>query len=233
MTSGTTRIAMLLYPGLTQLDLTGPFEVLARLPGSTVDLVWKNLQPVRADSGMSIVPTATLDAATEPDVLFVPGGPGQREMLDDAEVLAYCRHAGQKARYVTSVCTGSLLLGAAGLLEGYEATTHWAYTELLPLFGARPRRARIVVDRNRVTAGGVTAGIDFGLRLVAELVGEALARTIQLALEYDPDPPFRSGHPDVADPALVSALVERRFGERVAVQRQVILARSRARNGGG
>lgn len=219
-----TRIAMLLYPGLTQLDLTGPYEVLSRLPGGAIDLVWKTLAPVRADSGLQIVPTHTFADVDRADILFVPGGPGQRALLDDAETLAFCARIAATARYSTSVCTGALVLGAAGLLRGYAATTHWAYTELLPLFGARIEPARVVVDRDRVTAGGVTAGIDFGLRLVAELAGEPLARAIQLGLEYDPEPPFRSGHPSVADPALVAQLVAERFGPRVAEQRAAILA---------
>lgn len=217
---------MLLYPGLTQLDLTGPFEVLHRMPGATVDLVWKTREPVRADSGMQILPTAVLADMPRADILFVPGGPGQRALLDDDETLAFCARVGASARYCTSVCTGSLVLGAAGLLRGYAATTHWAYTELLPLFGARIEHARVVVDRDRITAGGVTAGIDFGLRLVAELAGEPVARAIQLGIEYDPAPPFDSGNPTAAGPALVAALVADRFGARVAEQRAAILARA-------
>jgi cyclohexyl-isocyanide hydratase len=196
-------IGMLLFPRLTQLDLTGPFEVLHRIPGARVHLLWKDTAPVRAGSGLAIVPTTTLRACPPLDVIVVPGGRGQSELTNDDEVLSFLSAQGRSARYVTSVCTGSLLLGAAGLLDGYEATTHWAYLDLLPAFGARPVRRRVVVDRNRITAGGVTAGIDFGLRLVADLAGEPLARSIQLGLEYDPEPPFPGGHPDAADPALV------------------------------
>lgn len=199
-----TQIGMLLYPGLTQLDLTGPFELLHRVPDSQVHLVWKDTAPVRADSGLGLLPTTTLAACPQLDVLFVPGGAGQLPLMADAEVLGFLREQGRAARYVTSVCTGSLLLGAAGLLAGYEATTHWAFVELLPMFGARPAPGRVVVDRNRITAGGVTAGIDFGLRVLAELAGEPYAQATQLGLEYDPAPPFRAGHPSVADPAIVA-----------------------------
>jgi cyclohexyl-isocyanide hydratase len=202
----TLHIGMLLFPGLTQLDLTGPFELLHRLPDSRVHLVWKDTRPVRADSGLTIVPTTPMGDCPPLDVVFVPGGLGQGAHMGDAEVLGFLRRHGASARYVTSVCTGALLLGAAGLLEGYQATTHWAFTHLLPAFGARHAKGRVVVDRNRITGGGVTAGLDFGLRLVAEIAGEPLARSLQLGLEYDPDPPFRSGHPDVADPALIDEL---------------------------
>lgn len=205
----TFEIGMLLFPRLTQLDLTGPFEVLHRVPGVRIHLVWKDLQPVKAESGMAILPTTTMAGCPPLDMVFVPGGAGQVELMADQEVLGFLRRHGAKARYVTSVCTGALLLGAAGLLEGYEATTHWAFTELLPMLGARHAKGRVVVDRNRITGGGVTAGIDFGLRMVAELAGEATAKAIQLGLEYDPAPPFASGHPDVADPALVAQIRSR------------------------
>lgn len=199
-----TTIGMLLYPGLTQLDLTGPYEVLHRLPGAEVHLVWKNTDVVRADAGLGLLPTTAFADCPAFDVLFVPGGGGQLELMKDEIVLGFLRKQAETAKIVCSVCTGSLLLGAAGLLNGYAATSHWAYVELLPSFGAIPTPGRVVVDRGRITAGGVTAGIDFGLRLVAELAGEETAKAIQLGLEYDPAPPFRSGHPDVADPALVA-----------------------------
>lgn len=200
----TLHIGMLLYPGLTQLDLTAPFELMHRIPDAKVHLLWKTLDPVRADSGITFVPSMTLRDCPPLDVVFVPGGDGQIHLMKDPEVLGFLREHGARARYVTSVCTGSLLLGAAGLLKGYNATSHWAFTELLPLFGATYTPGRVVIDRNRVTGGGVTAGLDFGLTLVNELCGDRVARAIQLGLEYDPAPPFRSGHPDVADPALVS-----------------------------
>jgi len=205
----TLQIGMLLYPGLTQLDLTGPFEVLHRIPGARVHLVWKETQPVRADSGLGLVPTTAFADCPPLDILFVPGGNGQGAVMTDPVVLDFLRHHGRTARYVTSVCTGALVLGAAGLLDGYDAATHWAFVQLLPAFGARHVPGRVVVDRNRITGGGVTAGIDFALRLVAELAGEDVAKAIQLGLEYDPAPPFRSGHPDVADPALVAKMRKR------------------------
>jgi cyclohexyl-isocyanide hydratase len=200
------NIGMLLYPRLTQLDLTGPFELLHRVPGARVHLVWKDLQPVRAESGLTMLPTTPIDDCPPLDVLMVPGGYGQRVLMTDETVLAFLRRQGATAKWVTSVCTGALLLGAAGLLQGYQATTHWAYVDLLSSFGAHYLKGRVVVDRNRITGGGVTAGIDFGLRLVAELCGEETAKAIQLGLEYDPEPPFASGHPDVADPQLVEAV---------------------------
>jgi cyclohexyl-isocyanide hydratase len=174
-----------------------------------VHLVWKDLDPVRTTSGMRILPTTTLRDSPPLDVLVVPGGYGTADLLDDGTVLDWLAMQAKTARYVTSVCTGALLLGAAGLLQGYDAATHWAYMGLLPCFGARPVRKRVVVDRNRITAGGVTAGIDFGLRIVAELAGEEAAEMIQLGLEYDPEPPFRCGHPDVAPAAIVERVTER------------------------
>jgi cyclohexyl-isocyanide hydratase len=199
----TLQIGMLLFPQITQLDLTGPFELLHRVPDSTTHLVWKDTQPIQAASGLRLLPTTTVKECPPLDVLLVPGGVGTADLVMDAAVVDWVAAQGRGARYVTSVCTGALVLGAAGLLDGYDATTHWAYVDLLPLFGARPVRQRVVVDRNRITAGGVTAGIDFGLRLVAELVTEGAAHAIQLSLEYDPEPPFRCGHPDVAPADLV------------------------------
>jgi cyclohexyl-isocyanide hydratase len=215
----TTHVGMLLFPKLTQLDLTGPFELFHRLPDVAVHLAWKDTEVVRSDTGLGLVPTTTLAACPPVDVLFVPGGAGQIDLMSDPEVLAFLRRQGETARWVTSVCTGSLLLGAAGLLRDHDATTHWAFRELLPLFGARPAPGRVVVDRNRITAGGVTAGIDFGLRLVAEIAGDRRAKEAQLELEYDPSPPFRGGHPDVAEPevlAAVRARFEARFQTRAA-----------------
>jgi cyclohexyl-isocyanide hydratase len=204
----TIHIGMLLYPGLTQLDLTGPLEVLVRVPHARVHLLWKTRDPVVADSGIAILPSGTLADGPQLDVVFVPGGGGVTALLDDEEGLAFLRAQGERARFVTSVCTGSLLLGAAGLLGGYDAVTHWAFMDLLPMVGERPTRRRVVVDRNRVTGAGVTSGIDFALRLAAELSDEATARAIQLAIEYDPEPPY-GGHPDRADPATVAAVSQR------------------------
>src|SRR3954451_12179018 len=159
------NIGMLLFPGLTQLDLTGPFEVFHRIPGATVHLVWKDLQPVRADSGLQLVPTITMADCPPLDVVMVPGGFGQIALMEDIQVLDWLRAQAKSAKYVTAVCTGSLLLGAAGLLEGYRATTHWAFTELLADYGATFAPGRVVIDRDRITGGGVTAGIDFALTI--------------------------------------------------------------------
>ncbi len=203
------EIGMLLFPDLTQLDLTGPFEMLHRVPDTRVHLLWKDTRPVRATSGLTLHPTTALADSPPLDVLFVPGGFSQALLAKDEEVLGFLRAQGARARYVTSVCTGALLLGAAGLLDGYDATTHWAYVDRLPSFGARYRKGRVVIDRNRITGGGVTAGIDFGLHLAAELAGETVARSIQLGIEYDPAPPYDCGHPDKADPAMVAAIRQR------------------------
>ena len=202
-------IAFLLFPGVTQLDLTGPAQVLSRLPGSKVHLVWHSLEPVPTDAGFSIVPNATFADMEAADLLCVPGGMGIADVIDDDAALQWVRMAGANAKWVTSVCTGALILGAAGLLEGYQATTHWAWHDKLGLFGAIPVKARSVIDRNRATGGGVTAGIDFALALVAKIAGDEVARTIQLALEYDPAPPFHSGSPEDAGPVTVAAYVER------------------------
>jgi cyclohexyl-isocyanide hydratase len=201
----THHFGMLLYPGLTQLDLTGPYEVLSRIPDTTVHLIAKLPGPCASDAGLAIMPTATFGDTPQLDLIFAPGGAGQTAAMEDAATLEFLRTAGARATWVTSVCTGALLLGAAGLLRGYRAATHWAYMELLPLFGAEPVHERVVIDRNRITAGGVTAGIDFGLRVAGELGGRDLAEAIQLYLEYDPAPPYHAGHPRVAPAKLVEA----------------------------
>ena len=159
----TLSVGMVLFPGLTQLDLAGPYEVLARMPGTTVYLVADTLAPVRTERGLTITPDSTFDDVPPLDVICVPGGPGVDPLMEDARLLGFLRAQAPRARYVTSVCTGALLLGAAGLLQGYRATTHWLSLDLLPLFGAVPVKERVVVDRNRLTGGGVTAGIDLGL----------------------------------------------------------------------
>jgi cyclohexyl-isocyanide hydratase len=200
----TIRIGMLLFPQITQLDLTGPFEVLARVPEAEVSLLWKSIEPVTSSTRLTLQPTLALADAPQFDVLVVPGGAGAIPLLEDQETLQFLRHQAKRARYVTAVCTGSLLLGAAGLLDGYEATTHWAYHELLAACGAKPIKNRVVVDRDRITGGGVTAGMDFALRLAAELCGEDTARAIQLCLEYDPEPPFRAGTPALAGAELTA-----------------------------
>lgn len=197
-------IGLLLFPQLTQLDLTGPFEVFARTPGAQVHLIWKDKQPVVSDRGMAILPTTPFAECPPLDVICVPGGPGQIALMDDAETLAFLQQQASSARLVTSVCTGSLVLGAAGLLRGYRATTHWGSLEQLALLGAQPVAERVVREGNRITGAGVTSGIDFALHVVAELLGADVAQNIQLQMEYDPEPPFSSGSPRSADPARVA-----------------------------
>ena len=198
------RVAFLLFPDVTQLDLTGPAQVLSRLGNTTIDLVAKTLDPVMTDAGFALLPTATFDSAAQPDILCIPGGMGVNDAMEDAATLAWVQRAAAGADWITSVCTGSLVLGAAGLLQGYEATCHWSQHRHLAAFGAIPIRQRVVIDRNRATGGGVTAGIDFALSLVATIRGEAHAKFVQLSLEYDPKPPFDSGSPDRADPATLA-----------------------------
>ena len=200
------RIGFVLFPGMTQLDLTGPYEVLARLPGAEIHLVWKDPAPVRSDHGLAIVPTDTFERCPALDLICVPGGPGINELLTDNETLSFIRHQAWGARYVTSVCTGALVLGAAGLLQGKRATTHWMSHGLLAEFGAIPVAARVVTDGRLITGGGVTAGIDFGLAIIAELAGPELAEAIELGLEYDPQPPFGTGSPERAGPELVARM---------------------------
>lgn len=206
------NIVMLLYPRLTQLDLTGPFEVFTRLPDVTITLAAKSLDPVTDSGGLRLLPTHTLADAPQADILFVPGGPGQLDLMDDTEVLDFLRAQAAGTRYVTSVCTGSLVVAAAGLLTGYRATCHWMSLDQLALFGCTPCDDRVVVDRNRVTGGGVTSGIDFALHLAALLFDQDRAERTQLSMEYNPAPPFRSGHPNSADPAMVEAMRARASG---------------------
>lgn len=208
----TVHIGILLFPDVTQLDATGPAQVLCRVPNAKLHMIWKTLDPVRTDSGFSIVPTTTFADCPPLDVICVPGGGGQVALMTDEETLAFLRKQAEGARYVTSVCTGSLVLGAAGLLKGYKSACHWSSREFLPAFGAIPVAERVVRDRNRISGGGVTAGIDFGLTLVAELAGEEVAKSIQLTLEYDPQPPFDSGSPEKAGPERVQRLKERIHG---------------------
>jgi cyclohexyl-isocyanide hydratase len=220
MTGQSFTIGLLLFPRLTQLDLTGPFEVFKRIPGATVHLIWKDLEPIRADSGLGLLPTTTMADCPPLDVICVPGGPGVAELMEDASVLAFLRKAAANAQYVTSVCTGSLVLGAAGLLKGKRATSHWMSRDLLRSFGAEPVAERVVTDGNVITGGGVTAGIDFGLAIAGAAFGRKVAEAIQLSIEYDPHPPFDSGSPRTAEPALVkdvSARSAARQQERLAI----------------
>ena len=202
-------IGILIYPNVTQLDATGPAQVLARVPGATLHMIWKTREPIPTDAGFSIVPNTTFADCPKLDVICVPGGGGQVALMTDPETLDFLRKQAETARYVTSVCTGSLVLGAAGLLKGYRSACHWAWREMLSDFGAVPVAERVVRDRNRISGGGVTAGIDFGLTVAAELAGEEVAKSIQLVLEYDPHPPFDSGSPEKAGPKRVQRLRER------------------------
>ncbi|MDP1961427.1 MAG: DJ-1/PfpI family protein [Reyranella sp.] len=206
------QIGILLYPNVTQLDATGPAQVLSRVPGAKMHMIWKTLDPVPTDAGFSIVPTTTFADCPRLDVICVPGGGGQTVLMTDEETLDFLRKQAATARYVTSVCTGSLVLGAAGLLKGYKSACHWAWRDMLPAFGAIPVAERVVRDRNRISGGGVTAGIDFGLTVAAELAGEEVAKSIQLVLEYDPQPPFDSGSPEKAGPERVKRIRERLSG---------------------
>jgi cyclohexyl-isocyanide hydratase len=200
---------MLVFPNLTQLDLTGPYEVLARLPGAETLLLWKSLDPVRSEHGLAILPMATLASSPPLDLVLVPGGAGINPLLEDAEVLDFLRRAAKTARYVVGICTGSLVLGAAGLLQGRRAATHWMSRDLLAAFGAEPVAERVVADGNVFTGGGVTAGIDVALVVAAEIADRATAEAIQLGIEYAPAPPFGSGSPETADPAVLARVLAR------------------------
>jgi cyclohexyl-isocyanide hydratase len=219
----TLTIGILLFPNVQQLDLTAPYEVFASLPGTRVLLVWKDLGAVTASTGLTLLPSATFAGCPPLDVLCVPGGAGVNPLLEDAEVLAFVRAQAAQARFVTSVCTGALVLGAAGLLQGRRATTHWMALDLLAAFGAIPTCERVVRDGPLITAGGVTAGIDFGLSLIAELRGRTAAEAVQLALEYAPAPPFAAGTPDSAPAEVVALVRERLSGARRA--REEIIGR--------
>ena len=217
-------IGMLIFPRLTQLDMTGPYEVLARLPDTKVELVARTLDPVTTDRGMQILPTTTYDKCPPLEVIMVPGGPGQQDLMEDEAALSFLRQQAANAKYVTSVCTGSLVLAAAGLLKGKRATSHWAAVDHLALMGAIPVREQVVVDGNIVTGAGVTSGIDFALKLAAILAGEPVAREIQLQIEYEPEPPFDSGSPERAAPetlAAVRARLAKLSEERRAVAERV------------
>ncbi|MBO6687310.1 MAG: DJ-1/PfpI family protein [Henriciella sp.] len=196
-------VAFLVFPNVTQLDLTGPAQVLSRLGNVTLNLVWKDTNPVPTDAGFPLLPTATFEQVSQADILCVPGGLGTMDIMQDTEVLDWLRKMAARADWVTSVCTGSLVLGAAGLLKGYRSACHWASVDQLAYFGATPVRERIVEDRNRFSGGGVTSGIDFALALAARIRGEDFARFIQLSIEYDPHPPFDAGSPDKVSPDIL------------------------------
>jgi cyclohexyl-isocyanide hydratase len=210
------NIVFVLFPNVTQLDFTGPLQVLSRLPGARIHIAVASTAPVETDATLTLNPTCTFADCPPADVLVVPGGFGVDDAMNDAALMAFVKREGARARYVTSVCTGAFILGAAGLLKGRRATTHWAYHDDLALVGAVPVKARVVRDGNLFTGGGVTAGIDFALSLAAEIAGEDVARAIQLALEYDPAPPFDAGAPEKAAPAALAAMDRRYSGRREA-----------------
>ena len=203
------QIGILLFPKVTQLDFTGPLQVFSSMRDAKIHLIWKRIEPVASDSVMMLTPTTTFADCPQLDVICVPGGIGTDDMVNDEEMLAFLRKQAEGAKYITSVCTGSLVLGAAGLLRGYRAATHWSAIDYLPAFGAIPARTRVCTDRNRVTGGGVTAGIDFALTLVSMLVDRRTAEAIQLRLEYNPAPPFNSGSPDTAPSEVLAFIKER------------------------
>jgi cyclohexyl-isocyanide hydratase len=221
------EIGLILFPRLTQPDLTGPFEAFARIPNANVHLIWKSIEPVVSDTGLRILPTITFEDCPDLDVICVPGGPGINALLDDQQVLAFVRRKGERARYVTSVCSGALVLGAAGLLKGYKAATHWASREFLAPFGAIPVKTRVCIDGNRITGGGVTAGIDFALHLTAQLTDRKAAERIQLYMEYNPEPPHQAGSPDTAPPELVAEFHTRAKG--MLEERRGAVARAAAK----
>ncbi len=227
MTNDRITVGLLLFPEMTQLDMTGPYEVFASMPRTTVEVVWKTLEPVTTGGGLRMLPTTTIAACPRLDVICVPGGPGQVALMRDAEILDFLRRQAESCRFVTSVCTGSLVLGAAGLLRGYRATCHWLSLDQLALLGAIPVAERIVRDRNRITGGGVTSGIDFALFFAAQLCGEDVAKEIQFRIEYDPAPPFDAGSPRTADPTLVAAL-RARLKDRQDARRAVTSEAARA-----
>ena len=215
---------LLVFPDIQQLDLTAPYEIFASAPGATVHLVWKDLAPVRASTGLCLKPTTTLAECPTLDVICIPGGVGVNALMTDGVVLHFIAERARDARFVTSVCTGSLVLGAAGLLRGRRATSHWNARDLLAGFGAVPTMGRIVRDGNLITAGGVTAGLDFGLTVLDELLGREEAAAVQLQLEYAPAPPFASGTPEEASPAVLDAVRQRFTGSRA--KREALLRAS-------
>jgi cyclohexyl-isocyanide hydratase len=219
--SAPLQIGLVIFPRVTQLDLTGPVQVFSSVPGAKVHLIWKRIEPVASDSVLTLTPTITFADCPQLDVVCVPGGLGTDDMVNDDEMLAFLRQQALGAKYVTSVCTGSLVLGAAGLLRGYRAATHWTAMDFLKEFGATPTNTRVCVDRNRVTGGGVTAGIDFALTLVSLLVDRRTAEAIQLRIEYNPAPPFNAGSPETA-PAEIVALIRERIAASQARRGEMI-----------
>ena len=216
-------IGMLIFDGMTNSDFAAPADVFARVRAAEVHVIGKSTEPVTTDAQVRVVPSLALRDAPPLDLLFVPGGPGTTSLMEDAEVLDFLTSRAPRAQWITSVCTGALVLGAAGLLRGYRATTHWSAMEVLPLLGAEPVDERVVIDRNRITGGGVTAGIDFGLSVVSELFGMEMAQLIQLGQEYNPRPPFNAGSPRTAPPEIVQryrTLTAKQTEDRIAAARR-------------
>lgn len=220
-----TQIGFLLFPGLLQLDLTGPYGVLSAGPDAEINLIWKEMQPVISSDKLVLKPSITFSDCPALDVLCIPGGSGITPLLQDNTVLQYIREMAKKVQFVTSVCTGALVLGASGLLQGYRATTHWQSLDFLEYFGAIPEHARVVEDRNRITAAGVSAGIDMALLLAAKLWSTDIAQQIQLSMEYSPEPPFTSGTPSSA-PAHILRAVQEKTSQRQQDRKNAVLAAS-------
>lgn len=222
VTPTSTTIIFLLFPGITQLDFTAPAQALCRMPGARLVGAAASRDPIATDSGFAILPTDDFASCPQADILCVPGGHGVADALSDAATIDFITRQAAGARWVTSVCTGAFLLGRAGLLAGKRATTHWAYAHLLPLVGAAPEAARIVEDGNVVTSGGVTSGLDFALTLIGRLHGDAVAQAIQLAIEYDPAPPYVGGHPDRTPAAITAGLKARVYDAAAARMEQAL-----------
>jgi cyclohexyl-isocyanide hydratase len=219
-------IGLLVFPKVQQLDLTGPYEVFASLPDVRVELVWKTLEPVTSATGLVLTPTITFADCPALDVICVPGGAGVNALMQDEEALNFIKIQASHARFVTSVCTGALVLGAARLLQGRRATTHWNALNLLPAFGAIAVNERVVRDDHLFTGGGVTAGIDFALTIAAALVGQAKAEAVQLNLEYAPSPPFNAGTPETASADTIIAV--KAASAKIRIEREEIIAAWRA-----
>jgi cyclohexyl-isocyanide hydratase len=220
---------VIIVPDMVQLDVTGPFEVLVRTPGWTVDLVAATMDPVRSDRGLRLLPNATRENAKKSDIIVVPGGTGIDTAMLDPEWVTYVRHEAANAKYIFGICTGSLLLGAAGLLKGRRAGGHWQARDLLAQFGAMVSNDRMTQDGNMYTSGGVTSGIDMALRVVGDTAGEEVARKIQLAMEYDPEPPFKGGNPYTSAPEIVQAVLADSTKRRIKREAQVAQAAARLR----
>ncbi len=222
--TATFNIVFLLFDGITQLDFTGPVQFLSRIPNAKMHVVAKSLAPIQTDCGFALLPSGTFADCPQADLLCIPGGHGVTQAIGDAETVAFVRRQASGAQWITSVCTGAFILGAAGLLAGKRATTHWAYTQLLSLYGAQYEKGRIVHDGNLITAGGVTSGIDFALEIIAKITDQTTAQSIQLALEYDPAPPFSGGHPTNTQPVVVKNLKSRIYDTSAARMQDAIIA---------